>query len=90
MEYVQYAKILLIMLALCLMFFSTYYAENYACIIDHFSRSHGMLIEKLINYNISTGVLWRLEYFLYHDQSLLKNYFCLCSCKYYEPLEGYS
>ena len=58
--------------------------------IDHFSRRHGMLIEKLINYDISTGVLWWLEYFLYHDQSLLKNYFCLCSCKYYEPLEGYS
>ena len=40
-------------------------------IIEHFSRSHGMLIEKLVPYDISTGVLWWLEYFLYADQFLL-------------------
>ena len=39
-------------------------------VIDHFSRSHGMLIEKLIAYDISTGVLWRLEYFPYADHFL--------------------
>ena len=44
---------------------------------------HGMLFEKLIANDISTRVLWQLEYFLYGDQLLLHYTIILLEITYY-------